>query len=446
MYSSATKSERVTLKIKYKKLFSNITILSLLLFSILLFLTGCLSSPLSKGSVEGFVYEETIIDTRPIDGALVSITGSVNTALTDEDGYFLIDEVSIGSRTLTIIKEGYPKYHLLNVFVSEGQVNTVNNGNPIILQPCTDKYLFDGGIIYYYSGNYETAILTFQQLLDDFPDSPYADDAQFYIAYINEKNYTYYSKALLEYYELLINYPDSIWADDAQLGMGNCYYSSGEYSNAIVEYQKVINDYPNSPFHAFAQYYIGHSYRNSYDFTQAVNEYGKVIENYPESEYAAPAQYYIAYSYYQHLDYNQAILEFQKVIDNYPNSTWPNSQGRLIAPLAYYYIGYCSGKLEQYDEAITAYQKVIDDYPDSTWSDGRGIPPEAQFWIGDCYQSLGVKEEDEIIRREKLDAAIQAYQLVINNYPSSIWWDGTSIPESAQYRIDWINVDYPTSE
>ena len=409
----------------------------------LLLLTGCLSSPLSKGSVEGFVYEETIIDTRPIEGALVSITGSVNTALTDEDGYFLIDEVSIGSRTLTIIKEGYPKYHLLNVFISEGQVNIANNGNPIIIEPCTDKYLFDGGIIYYNSGNYETAILTFQQLLDDFPDSPYADDAQFYIAYINEKNYTYYSKALLEYYELLINYPDSIWADDAQLGMGNCYYSSGEYSNAIVEYQKVINDYPNSPFHAFAQYYIGHSYRNSYDFTQAVNEYGKVIENYPESEYAAPAQYYIAYSYYQHLDYNQAILEFQKVIDNYPNSTWPNSQGRLIAPLAYYYIGYCSGKLEQYDEAITAYQKVIDDYPDSTWSDGRGIPPEAQFWIGDCYQSLGVKEEDEIIRREKLDAAIQAYQLVINNYPSSIWWDGTSIPESAQYWIDWIDEHYP---
>ena len=184
-------------KIKGDKGPSPVIFLILISFSLLL-LTGCLSSPLSKGSVEGFVYEETIIDTRPIEGALVSITGSANTALTDEDGYFLIDEVSIGSRTLTIIKEGYPKYHLLNVFVSEGQVNTVNNGNPIILQPCTDKYLFDGGIIYYNSGNYETAILTFQQLLDDFPDSPYADDAQFYIAYISEKNYTYYSKALLE--------------------------------------------------------------------------------------------------------------------------------------------------------------------------------------------------------------------------------------------------------
>jgi len=395
--------------------------------------------------VEGYVHEETVINTRPLEGALVSITGSLNTALTNEEGYFRIDEVSIGSRTLTIIKEGYPKYHLLNVSILEGQVNSINDGNPIIVQPCTDKYLFDGGIIYYNSGNYETAILTFQQLLDDFPDSPYADDAQYYIAYINEKIFRYYSKALLEYYQLLINYPDSIWADDAQLGMGNCYYASGEYSNAIVEYQKVIDEYPNSPFHAFAQYYIGHSYRNSYNFTQAVTEYNKVIENYPESDYPAPAQYYIGYSYYQSQNYNQAILEFQLTIDNYPDSTWPGEPERLIAPCAQYYVGYCSRKLKQYEEAITAYQIVINNYPDSTWNDGRGIPPEAQFWIGDCYQNLGVNEEDKIIQREKLDAAIQAYQLVIDNYPGSTWWDNTSIPVSAQYRIDWINEHYPPS-
>jgi len=430
-------------KIKNAKELSPVIFLILISFCLLL-LTGCLSSPLSKGSVEGYVHEETVINTRPLEGALVSITGSLNTALTNEEGYFRIDEVSIGARNLTITKKEYITKKIVTV-IRENETTLIDDGEPIVVCAINDKYLFDGGVIYYESGEYADALTTFQQLLNDFPDSPYADDAQYYIAYINEKIFRYYSKALLEYYQLLTNYPDSIWADDAQLGMGNCYYGNGEYSNAIVEYQKVINDYPNSPFHAFAQYYIGHSYRNSYDFTQAVNEYDKVIENYPESEYAAPAQYYIAYTYYQDLDYNQAILEFQKVIDNYPDATWPNSQGRLIAPLAYYYIGYCSGKLEQYDEAITAYQKVIDDYPDSTWSDARGIPPEAQFWIGDCYQSLGVKEEDEIIRREKLDIAIQAYQLVINNYPSSTWWDGTSIPVSAQYRIDWINEHYPPS-
>jgi len=420
-------------QIKNDKGPSPVIFLILLTFS-LLFLNGCLFSPLPKGSVEGYIHEETIVSTRPLEGALVNINGSTNTALTDEDGYFRIDEVSIGNRTLTIIKEGYAKYNLLNVLIEEGETTQAYSGNPIIIQPSTDKYLFDGGVIYYNLEYYSTAITTFQQLLDDFPESPYADDAQYYIAYINEKNYGYYGKGLLEYYELLVNYPDSIWADDAQLGMGNCYYSSSEYNNAIVEYKKVIDDYPNSSFRDYAQYYIGHSYRGLYNFEQAVIEFNKVINNYPESDYAAPAQYYIGYSYYQDQNYNQAILEFQKSINNYPASTWPGESDRLIAPLSQFYIGYCHGKLAQYPEAITAYQLVIDNYPDSTWNDGRGIPPEAQFRIGDCYRALENWSEARIV-----------YQLVIDNYPGSTWYDGSSIPTSAQYWIDWIDDNYPSS-
>ena len=432
-------------KIKNDKGPSPVIFLILLSFFLLL-LTGCLFAPLSKGSVEGYIHEETVINTRPLEGALISITGSSNTALTDEDGYFRIDEVSIGARTLTINKKEYITKKLVTV-IKENETTLIDDGSPIVICATNDKFLFDGGIIYYDSGEYTNALTSFQQLISDYPNSGYADDTQYYIAYINEKKLGYYSKALLEYYQLLINYPDSIWADDAQLGMGNCYYSSGEYNNAIVEYQKVIDEYPDSPFHAFAQSYIGHSYRYSYNFTQAVTEYNKVIDNYPESDYVAPAQYYIGNSYYQAQNYNQAILEFQTTIDNYPDALWPGeSEDRLIAPLAQFYIGYCSRKLEQYDEAIIAYQKVINEYPDSTWNDGRGIPPEAQFWIGDCYQSLGVNEEDEIIRREKLDAAIEAYQLVIDKYPNSTWWDGTSILVSAQWWIDWINVHYPPSE
>ncbi|GAJ00147.1 unnamed protein product, partial [marine sediment metagenome] len=62
---------------------------------------------------------------------------------------------------------------------------------------------------------------------------------------------------------------------------------------------------------------------------------------------------------------------------------------------------------------------VIDNYSNSTWSDGRGIPPEAQFRIGDNYRAL-----------ESWPEARAAYQLVIDNYPNSTWWDATSIPES----------------
>ena len=415
---------------------SPVIFLILISFS-LLFLNGCLFSPLAKGSAEGYVYEKTITGaTRPLEGALISITTSTNTAYTDEEGYFRIDEVSIGSRTLTIAKEGYITYKRLNIWITEEEITLIDDGNPIVVCATNDKFLFDGGIIYYNSGNYETAILTFQQLLDDFPDSPYADDAQYYIGYIYEKKLgcCYYIQALLEYQELISNYPDSSYADDAQLGIGNCYYVTYDYSHAIEAYQKLIDDYPESSLLALAQYSIGQSYRKLANYGQAILEFNKVIESYSESDYPAPAQYYIGYSYYEAKNYNQAILEFQAAIDNYPSSTWPGESNRLIAPCAQYYIGYCHGKLAQYSEAIAAYQIVIDNYSNSTWSDGRGISPEAQFRIGDNYRAL-----------ESWPEARAAYQLVIDNYPGSTWWDGSSIPESAQYWITWIDENHPPS-
>jgi len=413
-------------KIKNDKGPSPVIFLILLSFSLIL-LNGCLFSPFSKGSVEGYVHEETVIDTRPLEGALISVTGSSNTALTDAEGYFRIDEVAIGARTLTITKESYVTYKILSVVIKKDEVTLIDNGNPIVVRAVDEKYLFDGGVIYYDSGEYANAIITFQQLINDFPDSSYADDAQYYIGYIYEKKLGYYIQALLEYQELINNYPDSSYADDAQLGIGNCYYVTYDYSHAIESYQKLIDDYPESSLLALTQYSIAQSYRKLANYELAILEFTKVIENYPESDYAAPAQYYIGYSLYQAQDYSQAILEFKKVIDYYSDSKWPGESERLIAPCAQYYIGWCLGeKLGQWEDAISAYQLVIDSYPNSTWSSGSEIPPDAQYQIGWCYEQLELWCE-----------AIDDYQLVIDNYP------GTSWSNFAEERLNEIGGNCP---
>jgi len=416
-------------KIKTDKGPSPVIFLIILLSFSFLFLNGCLFPPFSKGSVEGYIHEETVVDTRPLEGALISITGSPNTAFTDAEGYFRIDEVAIGARTLTITKESYITYKILSVVIKEDEVTLIDNGNPIVVRAVGDKYLFDGGIIYYDSVDYENALTAFQQLVNDFPDSQYADDAQYYIGYIYEKKLgcCYYIQALLEYQELINNYPDSSYADDAQLGIGNCYYVTYDYSHAIEAYQKLIDDYPESSLLALAQYSIGQSYRKLANYGQAILEFNKVIESYSESDYAAPAQYYIGYSHYQAKDYSQAILEFQKVIDYYPDSIWPGESDRLIAPCAQYYIGWCYGqKLEQWNDAIPAFQLVIDNYRNSTWSSGNEIPPDAQYQIGWCYEQLELWCE-----------AIDAYQLVIDNYPGTSWYG------KAQERLDEISINCP---
>ena len=462
-----------------RKLYQNILIL--LVLSLFLFSSGCLLPSSPTGSVEGFVYEETDDGTIPLEGALVTISGSSNSALTNSDGYYRIDKVTTGFNSLTVVKEHYASKSITGIEVKENEIILIQD---IITRFSVEESLLEEGNDYYISGDYNQAIAAFQQLVDDFPDSEhadyaqfyigcsyynlssfqisinefdkllenypdskFADDAQYYIAYCNEKKLGYYSKALLEYYELIYNYPNSMWADDAQLGMGNCYYANSEYDNAIIEYQKVITEYEDSTLHDLTQYSIAHCYRKLSNYEEALIEYTKVISDYAESDYSAPSQYYIAYTYYQKKETLQAILEFQIVIDNYPGAVWPGeSQNRLIAPCAQYYIAWCYEKeLGQYSNAINAYQLVINNYPGSTWSDGREIPPEAQFQIGECNRALGIEEEDEIVQRGFLDAAVNAYQLVIDNYSGSTWSDGSSIAEDAQHWIDWINENYPES-
>jgi TolA-binding protein len=395
-------------------------------------LSGCNIINPKTGSLQGTVHRETLTSSAPLEDALVTVSGSTGTAETDGNGHFFLNEVPAGKRTVTIIREGYIKLQLLNVYIEPETVNEANFGNPIVLQPKEDRAIFDNAMEYYEAGNYELALNSFQDLLNDFPDTIWADDAQYYIAWCNlameeytqaitefenlllnypdseyrdDSQYyigwTYETKlglpipAILAYYTFLFEYPDSQWADDAQLGAGNCYYGTSDYGNAITEYQKVIDNYPFSDLLPLAQYSIAQSYRLAYYRNTAIEKYEELILLYPNSEYCSPSQYYIGYCYYEKGQYNMAIDEFQKTINNYPNSTWPE-EDRQVVPVAQFYTGWCFEKLESWEEAIAAYQLVIDYYPGSTFSNGDSIPAYCQEridWINENYFPETPEEE-----------------------------------------------------
>jgi TolA-binding protein len=377
-------------------------------------LSGCNMFNPKTGSLQGVVHRETTTGSTPLEDALVSVSGSTNTAQTDENGNFFLNEIPAGKRTVTIIKDGYIKYQLLNVYIEPEIVNEANLGQPIILKAKEDRALYDIAMEYYEQKDYQLALDTFGELLVDFPDSTWVDDAQYYIAWCNLSmeeytqaitefenlllNYpdseycddsqyyigwTYETKlglpisAILAYYTFLFDYPDSQWADDSQLGVANCYFATNDYGNAITEYQKVIDNYPLSDLAPLAQYSIAQSCRLAYYRNTAIEKYQELILLYPESEYCGPSQYYIGYCYYEKKDYQSAITEFQKVISSYPNSTWPD-ENRQVAPVAQFYIGRCYEKLELWVEALEVYQSLINKYPGSTFSDGSSIPVYVQ--------------------------------------------------------------------
>lgn len=348
----------------------------IILIVVTIYFNGCSMLNPKTGALEGIVHRQIAESSEPLPDALISISGCTSTTYTDQEGYFLINDIPAGKRTLTIVKEGYKTFILLDIFIEPDVVNQAYSGQPIILEPKEDTILYDTAIEYLAQKDYQQALDTFNQLLNTYPDSPWADDAQYYIGYIYEINGLYIASRDA-YALLLFYYPDSPWADDARLGIGNCYYFTFDYYNAQLQYQKVIDNYPLSDLNPLAYYRIAWCDRRLGFYYEGIQDFQELITLYPQSIYTPPAQYFIGEIYYDLKEYDLAILAFQTTINNYLYATWPG-ENRLIAPCAYFYIGYCYEKEERWQEAIDTYQIIIDEYPESTWDDGKSIAADAQ--------------------------------------------------------------------
>ncbi|MDR3238127.1 MAG: tetratricopeptide repeat protein [Spirochaetia bacterium] len=106
--------------------------------------------------------------------------------------------------------------------------------------PANDSVLLKTGINMFNSGNYENAAKNFRQIIDDYPQSPYADTARIWIGRIHIKKYEY-AKAIEELAsvaETSGEYPA------ARYDTGFCLNAQGDSAAAISCYQTVAYSFP----------------------------------------------------------------------------------------------------------------------------------------------------------------------------------------------------------
>jgi len=94
-------------------------------------------------------------------------------------------------------------------------------------------------------GKYDRARTEFQNFLKKYPDSEYADNAQFWIGecYFSEEKY---DKAILEYDKVVKNYKQGNKTSQALLKQGLAFKLLGDKTSASLLFQQVIKDYPNT--------------------------------------------------------------------------------------------------------------------------------------------------------------------------------------------------------
>lgn len=93
---------------------------------------------------------------------------------------------------------------------------------------------------------YADAAQIFQEFLDQYPNSDYADNAQYWLgeSYYVTRNYEI---ALGAFENLLDNYPDSSKVPDALLKIGYTHYELKNWDQARVALSQVEQQYPDTP-------------------------------------------------------------------------------------------------------------------------------------------------------------------------------------------------------
>ena len=105
--------------------------------------------------------------------------------------------------------------------------------------------LYNEGKQAFDSGNYVKARQRFEQLIQQYPKSNMADNAQFWVAEIFYRE-KWYEKAILEYQKVIENYPNGNKVPAALLKQAQSFHNIADRSNARLIYQELVNKYPQS--------------------------------------------------------------------------------------------------------------------------------------------------------------------------------------------------------
>jgi tol-pal system protein YbgF len=120
------------------------------------------------------------------------------------------------------------------------------------LSPADQRKAYDQALELLKEGRYNDAATAFQNFLQQYPDSSYADNAQYWLGevyYVTRQ----FQPALTEFDKVLTVYPGSAKAADAKLKMGYIQYELKDWGKARGLLSDVVKAYPGSTSARLAQ-------------------------------------------------------------------------------------------------------------------------------------------------------------------------------------------------
>jgi TolA-binding protein len=217
-----------------------------------------------------------------------------------------------------------------------------------------DYALFQRGMIQGLQGAPDAKINTLKDVLSEFPNSDYADDASFEIAY------TYFLKndgetAKTGLQNMIQKYPRSSYVPRALVTIGLIDYNAGSDSLAVGSFKQVIQDYSSSDEAKLALKQVEKIYTDKGDAQTFLNYAATTpIANYSSADQES-IMITAANNLYLKGDWQGAVGGVNAYYDKFPKKPIYDKQARFIRAQSLV-------NLNRLDEAVNDYNVILNDW------------------------------------------------------------------------------------
>lgn len=258
-----------------------------------------------------------------------------------------------------------------------------------------EKTYFGLAWAYLKSGDIDSAVKNFQIVKDKTESKTVKISALTQIgdAYQDAEEF---SKAIEVYDDILQDYPDSPYTDYVQYRQGIALLKMEKIEAATLSFQSLKANFPASKFLNDINYYLAVAYFKKEDWATAKEYIEKFIQDLPyANEFLAEAHYIRALSAFNLQDYKEALRTFEIILKDH-------AQESALIRNTELYIAKCHYKTGEIATALTEFQALVTKYPKSK------IAQDALMWLGDHY-----------LESSDFGNAVTYYRQFINDFPGS---------------------------
>jgi TolA-binding protein len=198
---------------------------------------------------------------------------------------------------------------------------------------------------------YNVAIEKARDVVDNYPNSKYYDDA-LYILGVSYYHTEQYGRAERRFREILANYADSKFAKESRLYLAQSKLQLNEISDAMELFEEIFTSNYSRQFKSDAAMALGKYRHEEGDYERSRSYFMAVRDSLGSDEQRRMAQMYIADGYYEKYQFSDALGAYLQVLGMSP--TVPQEYHALFRSAD------CSYQLLRIDDGIAYLNRLME--------------------------------------------------------------------------------------